>query len=87
MNNKQYEKAVKQVRALKNFYIHLIVYVSVNLGLVGINLIFTPEYKWFIYPLLGWGIGMVTHGFSTFYTGTFLGNEWEKKQIEKYLNK
>lgn len=87
MSNLQYEKATKYVQALKNFYIHLIVYVTVNIGLIGINLVFSSDYKWFIYPLLGWGIGIVAHGLSVFSKGLFLGKDWEEKQIEKYMRK
>lgn len=87
MNTMQYEKAVKRVRALKSFYIHLIVYVAVNIGLIGINMMSSAETLWFIYPLLGWGIGIAAHGLSVVSQGTLLGAEWEEKQIEKYLKK
>ena len=42
---------------------HLFAYVAVNLLLIGINLSGNPDKLWFIYPLLGWGIGLVLHWF------------------------
>ena len=34
----------------------LLIFVLVNILLFIINMISSPEYLWFIYPLLGWGI-------------------------------
>ncbi|MDD1502124.1 MULTISPECIES: 2TM domain-containing protein [unclassified Lysinibacillus] len=86
-DNEKYERSIKRVRALKSFYIHLFVYIIVNLGLIIINLFSSPGSLWFIYTLLGWGIGIVAHGISVFSRGKFLGEEWEKRQLEKYMNK
>jgi hypothetical protein len=62
----QYEKAKKRVEAKIGFFIHLAVYFGVNIVLVIINLNTVPEYIWFKWPLLGWGIGLVFHGLSVF---------------------
>ncbi len=56
----------------KGFYIHLIVYILVNLLLIYINYTYTPTKIWFIYPLLGWGIGVAVHFICTIY---FKGNK------------
>lgn len=48
----------------KGFVIHLTVYVLVNLLLVIINLTVAGEKLWFQWPLLGWGIGILGHGFA-----------------------
>ena len=42
-------------------------YLLVNIMLVMINLIFTPNTIWFIYPLLGWGIPLFYKQFKRFY--------------------
>jgi transcriptional regulator with XRE-family HTH domain len=34
----------------------LIIFIAVNIMLFIINITTSPEYLWFIYPLLGWGI-------------------------------
>lgn len=87
MQHSAYDQAVKRVQAVKSFYIHLIFYVLVNFGLICINFIYSPEDKWFIYPLFGWGIGIISHGVSVFCKDLLFGKKWEEKQIEKYLKK
>ncbi|WP_332699486.1 2TM domain-containing protein, partial [Halalkalibacter lacteus] len=73
---------------LKAFYIHFIVYILVNTMFVIINLM-NYEYAgrwWFVYPLLGWGIGLVSHGLSVASFGLF-GPDWEERKIKEYMKK
>ena len=79
----KYQQAKKHVEKLKGFYIHLIIYIVVNIGLIFINLIVAGGPIWFIYPLIGWGIGLIGHSISILN----FGKDWEKRQIEKYMNK
>ena len=62
-----YEQAKKRVEAKKGFYIHLTVYILVNILLV---LIWTfaadGGFPWFIFPLGGWGIGILFHFLGVF---------------------
>ena len=48
------------------FRSHLLSYVIVNAGLVAINLTTSPEHLWFVWPMVGWGIGLVAHGAATY---------------------
>lgn len=48
------------------FAIHLIAFLLVNALLIAINLATSSGHLWFQWPLLGWGIGIVAHGFVTF---------------------
>jgi hypothetical protein len=43
---------------------HVAVFVVVNLLLVTINFMFTPGFSWFVFPLLGWSIGLFFHVFA-----------------------
>ena len=65
-NQEDYIKAKKRVEAKVGFYIHLAVYAGVNILLIVINLATSPQYLWFKWPLLGWGIGLFFHGMSIF---------------------
>jgi hypothetical protein len=47
---------------LRVFLIHLAAYVVVSALLAAINLWFAPETLWFVWVLLGWGIGVAAHG-------------------------
>lgn len=44
------------------FLAHLISYLAVNVGLLLINLLTSPDVVWAVWPLLGWGIGVSMHG-------------------------
>ena len=46
----KYQRARKQVDAIKGFYGNLISYVLVNLFLMFINLKFSPDHIWFFWP-------------------------------------
>lgn len=82
----RYERARKRVRELRDFYQHLIIYVIVNSFLFLLNFFTSTEHWWFIYPLLGWGIGLVAHALSVFSGGIF-GAEWEERKIKEYMDK
>jgi len=47
--------------AIRGVAVHLFVYLGVIALLIGINLNYTPDSLWFIWPLLGWGIGLAGH--------------------------
>ncbi len=61
MKQDRYEQAKKRVEEIKRFYVHLVVYVLVNLGLFAINMIASPGHVWFFWPALGWGIAVAIH--------------------------
>lgn len=58
--------AERRVNAKLGFRSHLIVYLLVNLGLLGINLATSPDYLWCVWPAGGWGIGLLAHGMSVY---------------------
>lgn len=82
-----YLKAKKRVKAKKSFYQHLMSYAIVNLFLMALNLITSPSVAWFIYPLLGWGVGLAFHYVEVFGIPGFdiLSKEWEERQLEREL--
>lgn len=59
------QRAKRRVKQKMGFYIHLGVYVLVNLGLAAINL-FGDGKAWHLWPLAGWGLGLAIHGIVTF---------------------
>ncbi|MGG5737908.1 MULTISPECIES: 2TM domain-containing protein [Bacillus cereus group] len=84
--DENYLRAKKRVENLQAFYIHLTVYILVNLMLFFINISSDSSKLWFLYPLGGWGIGIVIHGLTTFPFGIF-GKEWEERKIKEYMEK
>jgi len=65
-DQEDYQKAKKRVDAKIGFYIHLAVYVGVNILLIIINLVTSSQELWFKWPLMGWGIGLFFHALGVF---------------------
>lgn len=82
-DNAAYEKAAKRVEELKAFYGNLISYCIFIPFLFYINWRTSPNYWWAFWPLLGWGIGVISHAIKTF----GIGQEWEDQQIRKIMKK
>ena len=53
---------IRQVLQDIPFLIHLAVYAGVNLLLFIIDMLTSPGMIWFVWPLVGWGIGLFGHG-------------------------
>ena len=83
----RYFKARKRVEEIKGFYGNLIAYVVVNIGLMVLNLLTSPGYLWFFWPMLGWGIGVLFHGMKVFNYMPFFGKDWEEKKIKEFMDK
>ena len=79
--------ALTHVRKVKAFYIHLTQYVIVIAALAVVNLVGYPSYWWFVWPALGWGLGVLAHGMTVFELVPFLNGAWERRQVEKYLGR
>lgn len=82
-----YYKAQKRVEEIKGFYGHLTSYIVVMTGLMVLNLLTSPNNLWFLYPAMGWGIGVLVHGASVFNYMPFLGNDWEERKIRQFMDK
>jgi hypothetical protein len=88
MNNEKYEEAKKMVQELKHFYKNLLSYVGVNIFLIIINLITSPDSLWFYWVTLFWGLAILLHASKVFILkGKFLGKEWEEKKIKEMMEK
>ena len=86
---------MRRARAKLGFYIHLTVYVCVNIGLFliwlftrGDTSIPNASFPWFIFPLGGWGIGLIAHGLAVFghtsgYLDRMTDQEYKKLKAEQ----
>lgn len=83
----EYLYARKKVESIRGFYGNLIAYIIVNLGLLILNLITTPNHIWFFWPMLGWGIGVAIHAAKVFEVIPFFGKNWEERKIQEIINK
>jgi LytS/YehU family sensor histidine kinase len=80
-----YLRASRQVRAMRGFYKHAAVYSIIIVGLGVLNLVKSPAKIWFLYPALGWGVGLALHGFAVWGHSIWLGKDWEDKKIAQLM--
>lgn len=84
-NTKAYQEAKKKVEARLGFKVHLTVYLVVNAILITVNLINSPNNLWFIWPLIGWSIGIFWHAMGVFVFKK--DSEVIEKMIQKEMDK
>jgi hypothetical protein len=58
-------RARRRVGIRIGFYTHALVFVLVNAGLYVLNSVI-GGYRWSVWPLWGWGLGLAIHGVVTF---------------------
>jgi len=87
--SQEHKHAIKAVKELKSFYIHLFVYIAVAIALLLIHIFSTGNWKDFFIsgPILFWGIGLLAHGCAVFIPHFIFTKEWETKKIQKIMNK
>lgn len=78
----KYRRAKKRLEEIKSFYTSLVAYCVVIPFLIFINYKTSWEYKWFWWPMFGWGIGLVIQAFKTFGYGA----DWEERKIKELMN-
>lgn len=76
--------AKKRVEDLKGFYIHLALFVAINLGLFVIDVASGGGW-WFFWATIGWGIGVVAHGVALFFEHGRWVKRWEERKIDEYV--
>lgn len=91
--DERYEIAVKRVKSIKGFYVHLIVYILVNIFIIAGNLMNNSNndpffWSWQTFSTaLFWGIGLLAHGLSVFGKNLFFSSNWEEKKIQEFMDK
>ena len=83
----KYIRAKKNVEKVKEFYMSLFAYLVVIPFLIFLNLKFSPEFQWFWFPLIGWGIGLAFHALGAFNHNLLFGKNWEDRKIKKFIEK
>ncbi len=89
--DERYILAQKRVKEIKGFYIHLFVYLIVNLMLLLANsrdpLVDRITEPSSYFTAFFWGIGLAAHWASVFGAGFFMGKKWEERKIKKLMEK
>jgi hypothetical protein len=77
-------RARKIAKKKADFIKHFIIYVIIIAFLAVINNVTYRGYQWWLWPALGWGIGVVLNFFSVY---VFKGRELEERIMRSELDK
>ena len=84
MENKEvYKKAKERVDAKIGFYIHLFIYIVLNILLYVINITTSPRHFWFKWAFLGLSISIFFHGVAVFVFSSAVYERMIEKEMEK----
>ena len=87
----RYKRARKRLDKIKGFYRHLLIYLVVNILIIGFSIYEAhaegqPLLTLDTFELaLFWGFGLGVHAFSVFGLDLLTGRKWEEKLIRKYM--
>lgn len=85
LEEKRYERAKKKVEDLKGFYIHFTIYAIMVPVFIYLNYISRAGIPWALFPILGWGWGVVNHASETFGWSPILNKNWEKRKLKRLM--
>lgn len=84
IEDRRYLKAKERVEQLKGFYWNAISFIVVIPFLAWINYQ-TTSFPWIIFPILGWGFGLVVHGMEAYGYNPIWGKRWEERKIREIM--
>lgn len=87
ISEKRYKSAKKRVDAMKGFYVHFTIYLCAIPVLIYFNFLSEAGIPWAIFPIAGWGMGILGHASEVFNYNPFFGKEWERRKIREYMDK
>lgn len=89
-----YEYARSRTRQKKNLFRHFVIYLIGAVFLIVLNVVigyqedFKPlGYNWFVWAVLLWTLIFLVHFFNVFIVNSFMGKEWETKQVDRLVKK
>ncbi|RMA64712.1 2TM domain-containing protein [Ulvibacter antarcticus] len=86
ISEKKYALAKEQVDKLKGFYIHFTIYLAFIPVFLYLNYISQAGFPWAIFPIGGWGFGILGHASETFNYNPFFGKDWEERKIRDFMD-
>lgn len=86
ISEKKYQRAKKRVEALKGFYVHITIYLIMIPVFIYLNFRSTG-FPWAIFPIVGWGFGVMGHAMEVFNYNPFLGKDWEERKMKEFMDK
>ncbi|MCB0465295.1 MAG: 2TM domain-containing protein [Aequorivita sp.] len=87
ISEKRYKLAKKRVEKLKGFYIHFAIYLMMVPVFIYLNYISNTGFPWALFPVVGWGIGVMGHAVEAFNYNPLFGKNWEERKIRELMEK
>ncbi|RFN58017.1 2TM domain-containing protein [Marixanthomonas ophiurae] len=85
ISEKKYARAKERVQKLKGFYGNLGMYLVFIPVFIWLNYKSGTGFPWAIFPIAGWGMGVLAHAAETFNYNPFFGKDWEKRKIKELM--
>ena len=89
-----YENARRRTLQKKRLFQHFVIFLVGAVLLIVLNVVigykeeFMPlGYNWFVWAILLWTFFFLIHLINVFVTSSFMGKEWEQRQMEKLVQK
>ncbi len=87
-----YENARARALQKKRLFQHFVIFLVGAVLLIVLNVVigyqedFMPlGYNWFVWAILAWSFFFFIHVINVWVTSSFMGKEWEQKQLEKLV--
>ena len=71
---------------VKSFYFHLAIYLIFVTLFIYLNTIST-SFPWAIFPIVGWGLGVLGHAACAFGWNPLFSKQWEARKIQEFMDK
>ena len=81
------DDARRWVRRKRRFYTILAVYLALSLLWFAIDMLTGTDDLWFYWPVLGAGVIVVVIGIAMFGIGGLFPADWERRQVDRYLER
>jgi len=85
ISEKKYARAKERVQKLKGFYGNLGMYIIFIPVFIWLNYKSGAGFPWAIFPIAGWGMGVLAHAAETFNYNPFFRKDWEKRKIKELM--
>ena len=89
-----YENARARALQKKRLFQHFVIFLVGAVLLIVLNVVIgyredlTPlGYNWFVWAILAWSFFFFIHVINVWVTNSFMGKEWEQKQLEKLVSR
>ena len=77
------ERALRRLKKKRDFRGHVLIYLLVNSFLVAVWAVTNPDgFFWPIFPLLGWGIGVVANAYDV-----YLADDISEAEIQREMGR